>query len=155
MRPVLNFLKTLIGPKFSLLIDIVLIAVMACLMVMLVKIKPTWKQWVLALSIFCLYGYGLKILNIPEERIHLLEYGLLSFLVLKMYLTDRPSILLYWQTFLTVSFIGTLDEIIQYFIPIRVGDVRDIILNIVSGLLGLLLVAIFSHKSAKNLSKST
>ncbi|MDD5491399.1 MAG: VanZ family protein [bacterium] len=150
----MNFLKTLIGLKFSLLTDLMLIAVIAYLMVILVKIKPTWKQWTLALSIFCLYGYGLKILNIPEERIHLLEYGFLSFLVFKMYLIDRLSILLYWQTFLTVSFIGTLDEIIQYFIPSRVGDIRDIILNIVSGLLGLILTAVFYQKTAKNLPNS-
>ena len=155
MRPVLNYLKAQLGSRFSLLTDIALIAVMAGLATVLAKNKITWKQWFLTLIVFCLYGYGLKVLNIPEERIHLLEYGLLSYLVFKMYRSEQPPLSLYWQSFLTVSFLGTLDEIIQYFIPSRVGDVRDIILNIISGLLGLVLTIILTQKSAKNPSKNT
>lgn len=154
MRPVLIFLKAHLEAKFDLLTDIMLISIMAGLVLVLIKIKITWKQWALALIVFCLYGYGLRILKIPEERIHLLEYGLLSFLVFRVYPSDWSSIFRYWQTFLTVSFIGTLDEIIQYFIPARVGDVRDILLNIISGLLGLVLTAIFAQKTAKNLPNS-
>jgi MFS family permease len=151
MRPVLGFLKEHLGPKFGLLTDILLVAIMSILTMILIKIKITWKQWILALIVFCLYGYGLRILRIPEERIHLLEYGLLSFLVFRVFPPGWSAIFRYWQTFLTVSFVGTLDEIIQYFIPNRVGDVRDIILNIVSGLLGLVLTAILYQKTAKNL----
>ncbi len=155
MRPVLNFLKAHLGSRFDLLTDIVLIAVMAGLSLMLIKSKISWKQWILALIVFCLYGYGLNILKIPEERIHLLEYGLLSFLVFRVYPAEWSFLFSCWQTFLIVSFIGTLDEIIQYLIPNRVGDVRDIMLNIVSGLLGLILTAIVSQKTAKNLPNSS
>jgi len=155
MRPVLNYLKAQLGARFSLLTDIALIAVMAGLAIILVKNKVTWKQCIWALIVFCLYGYGLKVLTIPEERIHLLEYGFLSYLVFKMYRSEQLPLSLFWQSFLTVSFLGTLDEIIQYFIPSRVGDVRDIILNIVSGLLGLVLTVILTQKPTKNLSKNT
>ncbi len=154
MRPVLNFLKAHLGSKFDLLTDATLIVIMASLALMLIKSKISWKQYMLAFIVFCIYGYYLKILKIPEERIHLLEYGLLSFLVFRVYPSDWSAIFRYWQTFLIVSFIGTLDEIIQYFIPTRVGDVRDIILNIVSGLLGLVLTAILFQKAAKKLPNS-
>jgi len=32
---------------------------------------------------------------------------------------------------------GAVDEIIQYFLPNRVGDIRDVFFNFVGGLLGL------------------
>jgi len=155
MRPVLNFLKAHLGSRFDLLTDLVIIAAMSGLALIFLKSKITWKQWLLALIVFGLYGYGLRVLRIPEERIHLLEYGLLSFLVFRVRSADWSALFAYWQTFLIVSFIGTLDEIIQYIIPNRVGDIRDIILNIVSGLLGLVLTAILSQKSAKILPKNT
>ncbi|MBI5555102.1 MAG: VanZ family protein [Elusimicrobia bacterium] len=154
IRPVLNFIKAHLGSKFDLLTDIVLLAIMAGVALILIKSRISRKQYILAFIVFCIYGYYLKILKIPEERIHLLEYGFLSYLVFKVYSSDWSFIFRYWQTFLTVSFIGTLDEIIQYFIPTRVGDVRDILLNIVSGLLGLVLTAVLCQKAAKNLPNS-
>lgn len=154
MRPFLNFMKAHLGSRFDLLTDTGLIAIMVGLALMLIKSRISWKQYILAFIIFCIYGYYLKVLKIPEERIHLLEYGLLSFLVFRVYTSDWSSMFRYWQTFLTVSFIGTLDEIIQYLIPNRVGDVRDIGLNILSGLLGLALTAILLQKSAKKLPNS-
>ncbi len=155
MRPVLNFMKAHLGSRFDLLTDASLIVIMAGLALMMIRSRISWKQYILAFVVFCIYGICLKVLKIPEERIHLLEYGLLSFLVFRIYPSDWSYMFRYWQTFLTVSFIGTLDEIIQYLIPNRVGDVRDIGLNIVSGLLGLVLTAILLQKSAKKLPKST
>lgn len=154
MRPVLNFLKELLGSWFGLLTNAVLISGLSFIALAMVKQKISWQKWIMALIVFCLYAYTLVLLKIPEERIHLLEYGFLGFLVFNVYPPAWGDLSRYWHSFLTVSFFGTLDEIIQYFIPNRVGDVRDIILNIISGLLGLLLVAVFSYKSAKNLPNS-
>ncbi len=154
MRPVLNYLKAHLGIRFGLYTDVVLIAMMFGLAVTFIRSKLTWKQWLVVSAVFFLYGYGLKVLKIPEERIHLLEYGFLSFLVYQIYSSARPVLTGYWQTFLTVCFIGTLDEIIQYCLPNRVGDIRDIILNIVSGLLGLILTVVCYQKTAKILPKS-
>lgn len=154
MRPVLDFLKEHLGCWFEFLTNVVLITVLSVIALAMIKKRVSWKQYILAFIVFCIYGYCLKMLKIPEERIHLLEYGLLSFLVFRVYPSDWSAVFRYWQTFLIVSFIGTLDEIIQYFIPTRVGDVRDIILNIVSGLLGLLLTVILLQRSAKNLPNS-
>lgn len=155
MRPVLNFLKDNLGKRFDLSTNLVLIAAMVVIFLIFIKSRFTWKQWLVSMIVFSLYLYSLKILKIPEERIHLLEYGFLSFLVFKIYLSTRTIVACYWPTFLTVSFIGTLDEIIQYYLPNRVGDVRDIILNIFSGLLGLVLTAVFYQKTAKNLPNSS
>lgn len=154
MRPVLNFLKELLGPSFGLLTNALLVSALAIIALALVRHKISWQKWIMALIIFCLYAYALVLLKIPEERIHLLEYGLLGFLVFSVYPPARVDFSRYWHSFLTGSFFGTLDEIIQYFIPNRVGDVRDIILNIVSGLFGLVITAILSQKATKNLPNS-
>ena len=76
------------------------------------------------------------ILNLdrPEERIHFVEYGLLGFLFVKAFSST------YVRTFtfsaLLVTLIGSVDELIQWFLPNRVGDLRDVLMNAVGGLLG-------------------
>jgi len=71
----------------------------------------------------------------PEERIHFLEYGFLGFLVYKGFEkvnTLRPLVMGGF-----VIAVGAVDEIIQWFLPNRVGDLRDVAFNSLGGLLGL------------------
>lgn len=140
MRPVLNFLKEHLGHWFDFLTNTMLITALSIIALVMINNRISWQKWILALIVFCLYGYGLILLKIPEERIHLLEYGFLSFLVFRAYAKVAALPSRYWQTFLTVSLVGTIDEIIQYFLPNRVGDIRDVLLNLVSCFLGLLLI---------------
>lgn len=73
-------------------------------------------------------------LDRPEERIHFLQYGLLGFLVYKGF--ERVNTM---KPILIGGFIvtvGAVDEIIQWFLPNRVGDLRDVMFNSIGGLLG-------------------
>lgn len=73
--------------------------------------------------------------DVPVERVHFLEYGILGYLVF-MATTDswkRPFI----YSLLLVSIIGIGDETIQWFLPSRVGDMRDVFMNSFGGLLGI------------------
>lgn len=73
----------------------------------------------------------------PEERVHLFQYGFLGFLCMKA-LGGMG-----WRTICKaitiVAIVGIGDELIQYFLPTRVGDCRDVGLNVVCGLPGVLL----------------
>jgi VanZ family protein len=65
------------------------------------------------------------------ERVHFIEYGAIAFL---FYLAFRPLgdptiVILPVLAALTV---GTLDEWLQWFIPNRVGEARDVFLNLVA-----------------------
>ena len=72
---------------------------------------------------------------LPIERIHFIKYSLLSFFLFfsagRMAISKR---LLF--AIVTSALIGTLDESLQYWNPVRVYDVRDIQINIISAFFG-------------------
>ena len=76
-------------------------------------------------------------MGIPEERTHLIEYGIVGALIFEA-LTERrqgavvlPALL---AMFLTSVF-GAIDEFLQELIPNRVFDPRDIVFNTIAGIL--------------------
>lgn len=80
------------------------------------------------------------------EAAHIVLYGMLSILLYRALLpkdadgtagTADPSTLL--LPLLGVTFAGTLDEWVQLFAAMRLGDASDIVLNAYSGLCGLLI----------------
>jgi len=82
--------------------------------------------------------------ELPEsnavERFHFLEYGLITFLFYRAWLplADASVFLL---PFLAGLIVGTAEEWLQWFIPNRVGELRDIFLNGVATTSGLLFSA--------------
>ena len=74
------------------------------------------------------------------EKAHVLEYGVLAWLTMRdLYIgkTGRLKKILY--SFIFVSAIGCLDEGFQKIIPWRYFETRDILTNIISGILGIAL----------------
>lgn len=69
------------------------------------------------------------------ERIHILEYGLLAFL---LYWALRPGggVELWVLPLLGVTIAGTLDEGWQWFVAQRTGEIRDVWLNAAAGVCG-------------------
>lgn len=72
------------------------------------------------------------LLELPEERIHILLFGSLGFL-LGVH-SQRPAL----QWILLGLLVAVLDEGLQALLSYRVGDLRDIIINSLSLLLGAL-----------------
>lgn len=71
------------------------------------------------------------------ERVHFVEYGLIGFLFYRPWRpTGDPSIVV--LPLLAGFLVGTLDEWTQWFIPVRVGEAHDVLLNLVSIGCGLL-----------------
>ena len=71
-------------------------------------------------------------LEIPEERIHLIKYGLIGALVYR----DLNSRIV---TILFGIGIACLDEFFQYLLPYRVGDLRDVLIDTLGIIWGMLL----------------
>jgi len=74
-------------------------------------------------------------MHIPAEKIHFIEYGFLGILVFKA-LPER-TLLYVIAGFVFTTLTGFVDEVIQYFLPNRVFDWRDVWINAISGALGL------------------
>ena len=74
-----------------------------------------------------------------SERIHILEYGLLGWLAMRDFSKAKPLLKAAFFSVLFVFLVGSIDELFQKFLPYRVGEIRDVLTNIISGALGIIL----------------
>ncbi len=87
-------------------------------------------------------------LPFPEERLHVVEYGILGWLLGWALALSEKWPARCWGGVLSVWLIGYGDEIIQWFLPNRVFDVRDILLNGIAGMVGLAIFGIFAREAS-------
>lgn len=140
-----NFLRTELGTWYSPIINS-LIALVG--IVFLIGIRPKrWVSYLFLIPILGIYAYLFKQLQLPEERIHFLQYGIMGFLSLKALMHSfLPPMLYLWAVGLTFL-LGWIDEIIQGFLPNRIYDIRDVFMNGFAGILGILIFRILWGKS--------
>lgn len=71
------------------------------------------------------------------ERVHFIEYGVIAVLFYRAWRSIAdPSVVILPLSWAVL--VGILDEWLQWFIPVRVGEARDVVLNVVSIACGLL-----------------
>lgn len=87
------------------------------------------------LTIFLLGIYYASTFNIPEERIHLVKYGILGFLISKDNFSGKGLWIIFIGTLFCFS-VACIDETFQYFLPMRVGDIRDVGFGSIGGFWG-------------------
>ncbi len=90
----------------------------------------------------------------PIERIHFLKYGALSIFIFFAQETGSTRRRLL-TAFCLAGATGCLEECLQFFVPNRVFDLRDIVMNIFAVSVGICFIALllFSQKSALALSR--
>lgn len=104
---------------------------------------------------FCagLYLYfTLKLKKHPEEAVHFLEYGLLSYLFFRALSQKIQDRTVYLTASLFVLLVGMLDESLQWVIPRRVWSYKDIGLNLLAG--GIFLIGISKGIEPEMICKS-
>ncbi len=82
------------------------------------------------------------------EKVHFLEYGLLGLLLCKTLGYHIKNKTAYFVAIVLVYLIGTTDEGLQWALPSRVGEYRDIWMNIASGGLAILAVVLVIRPKA-------
>lgn len=95
-----------------------------------------------ALVVAAAYALTFIRMGIPEERTHLIEYGILAVLVYEAFLERRrhgpkprgPALVAVAAT----ALLGWLDEGIQWLLPERVYDWRDVAFNVLAALMAIL-----------------
>jgi hypothetical protein len=65
----------------------------------------------------------------PEEAVHFIEYGVLGVLLYRALRPDIDDPGVFIAAALIGTIVGTVDEIIQWVVPDRYWDVRDLVLN--------------------------
>ncbi len=134
MRLLSNGLIEMVGVQnFQIMINLTMAGVGCALFWIGLKLKKLRSVSIMVPLIIAIIATWS--LDRPIERIHFIEYGTLSLMILTA--VRRRTI---WQlvlTFIFVVLVGIGDELIQWWLPNRVGDVRDVMLNAIGGALGI------------------
>lgn len=76
-----------------------------------------------------LYCYLFRIVTLPIERIHMGEYGILTFFIVMALAGHARGNILYLWAVIMAFHIGIIDELVQGFIAGRYYDLQDVWLN--------------------------
>ncbi len=150
MRQLQQVIRELLGGYFDWVMSFgVAVFCGLGLLLLLPRMRLSLRKILALSSVLLLYGWiALFWLTIPEERLHLPQYGLLAVLLWWALM----SLFKGWSLFLVVLIIGSLagagDELVQHFRSNRVGDWRDVWLNAISvGLAALTMRVVFTDGS--------
>jgi hypothetical protein len=122
----------------------VLVAVSAAIAIAFARIRDRRASRFALLLLALILGGGYMWLNATPyaevnavERVHFVEYGLIAFLFYQAF-RGAGDISIIVVPLLLAFMVGTLDEWLQWFIPVRVGEAHDVFLNLASIACGLL-----------------
>ena len=106
-----------------------------------------WWVWGALIPVGVAYAVALvRIHTSPAERLHLAEYGLLSYLTFRALRVDMGYRSAYLWGWVVAAGLGVLDEGIQWWLPNRVGEWADVGLNALSCGLGTVVVMLVASK---------
>ena len=116
-----------------------LVLVVAAIAVHGLRTRPGRLEIAVFLGVAAVYVLVFVRMSLPEERTHLVEYGVVGLLV-HAALTERKSrgARVYapaWLAIALTSVLGAVDESIQSLLPSRVFDPRDIGFNALAGVM--------------------
>ncbi len=140
MRQIMNFSKLYVGEK-GFEVSVGLLIILSGLTFFIFAIINS-AGLVKTLVLIGILVVGLSLawqMRLPEEKIHVLEYGILGWLTMKdlVLVNKRIKSLVLAGVFCVA--VGALDELFQAVLPYRVFEVRDIVANILGGIWGVTL----------------
>jgi VanZ family protein len=143
LRQLLMKIQQMVGDSLNIIVTSSLIAI---LLLFLYFRRIALQRQRIALTVLLLSCYGLTFwyLHIPEERMHLLQYGLLTYFFSGMLPNRIQGIHRFILVVSLVTLVGAGDEVIQALRPDRVGDLRDVVINGISGFLAQSLLLVTS-----------
>ncbi|MCA9400746.1 MAG: VanZ family protein [Candidatus Omnitrophica bacterium] len=137
VRPICRFLQA--HTPFQTLIFILMLVILGSLTCVFFRKNHviTLNRVIFFGAVLLCYAFGMFLVTIPEERVHFLQYGLMAFFIYRASILD----LKHWQgivfTLILTALAGLGDECIQHILPNRYFQWKDVLLNAVSGALGL------------------
>ncbi len=131
----LQFLRKQLGSDFGLSINLLLFAAGFITIFWIIK-KTTKVYLLLSIILLSILLFFVAQMDLPAERIHFLQYGVLGYLIAR---TLKPRFSGFGGFILVVLLGGTIglgDELIQWVLPSRVFDWWDVGYNIIGTTIG-------------------
>ncbi|MBU1568493.1 MAG: VanZ family protein [Proteobacteria bacterium] len=151
LRQLSNSIRQLVGDSLNVLVTVALLTILL-FFIYFRRLAIQQERIVFTALLISCYGLAFWYLGIPEERLHLLQYGLLTYFFSRMMPDRIQTIPRYLLVVSLVTLVGVGDEIIQALRPDRVGDVRDVVIN---GFSALLAQSLFVVTSVPDATEST
>ncbi|MCD4779083.1 MAG: VanZ family protein [Candidatus Omnitrophica bacterium] len=149
-RPICEFLRS--ATPLGLIINVTLLSAAGFIVFFFYKKKAFANplKIVLFLLVLTVYALSCYFLKQPEERLHFIEYGLLTlfcFNALRFHFSSKGLYVLSWTL---VTIFGYGDEVIQYYLPNRYFQWKDVGLNSLSAMLAVALILLIIKPVQKN-----
>lgn len=146
MPSVFRFVSDGLGKELlSLVVNGLLVTAILLSLIFILKTGELGYYSLASVSLVMLLSGAVALtMELPAERIHFLEYGILGSLVYKA--TMRQWKIPILSSFVLVSIIGIGDETIQWFLPNRYAEMKDVLLNCFGGLLGIYVTWLWNGK---------
>jgi hypothetical protein len=130
--------KILMRPTILILLALVFLEITLALLHKCIQARLSLFRIILV-AIVCALAYAFSWSQpYMTEKAHVLEYGLLAWLALRDFCKGKQNVaicVLYAAIFVLI--VGSLDEGFQKLLPYRVGEIRDVLTNLLSGSLGI------------------
>jgi hypothetical protein len=112
-----------------------------------------WRRlpWLLLSGGACA-AWAWQLRHAPEEALHFLEYGVLGLLLYRALRHGMDDWAVFPAAMLVGTAFGVLDELVQWFVPGRFWDLRDVLVN--AGAIGLGLLAFAGGARPPELSRA-
>jgi len=124
---------------FETLVTISLIAISSAFILFIIKTSTNRKRLLFIIVAVVMGFTALSFINIPEEKIHLIEFSILGWFAMKDFSKRYKFIQKFILSIIICSLFGIFDEIFQGILPYRYFDIRDIIFNITGGIWGIII----------------
>jgi VanZ family protein len=140
MRYILNLIRSFINNNNEMMGNFIwfLFGLIFIFITVIAVMKKRLLSLLLSLAVLSLIVLYASFISIAEERIHLIQFGLLGFSISRDNL-ENGGFKGYIYAVFWCFIIATADEIFQYFLPSRIGDVRDVLFGFLGGLAGMVL----------------
>jgi len=144
--PLRSFAKIIPFPSrvVSLLIYGIMIITVMALVIYVIFAKKKFKLLRLSVlaSILFMGLHSLGGITDPYDKLHIVEYSILSFCLFRVLRFYNPTTALYLWCVVFVAIAGFTDEFIQGFFPGRQSGLQDIKVDICAGILSQLTIAL-------------
>ena len=103
--------------------------------------KKIYRSPIRLLIILCttgVYIFFILQLELAVERLHYIEYGIAALLALRVFMLSHRNAAAILLALIYVLDLGLVDEFIQWILPMRVGEFRDVGINLTAGIFALI-----------------
>jgi glycopeptide antibiotics resistance protein len=130
------------SPWFDYMPAAISVALAAIVIFLLARRRERRPSVYVAIAVIAvLYYFLFQFVSLPIERIHMGEYGFITFLIVLALACYSPAPIIYVWAVIVAIHIGIVDELIQGCLQERYYDIKDVWLNAWACFLGACVIA--------------